>query len=85
MGLGSKLVFMHEHVMNNQEYVKNIYEQSRTFKHIQMNLNDYYHILILNSHHGNTKKQLGKEIIPSCKIHMVEEETLEGGPKGGGK
>ena len=31
------------------------------------------------------KKQLGKEIIPSCKIHMVEEETLEGGPKGGGK
>ena len=31
------------------------------------------------------KKQLGKEIIPSCKIHMVEEETLEGGLKGGGK
>ena len=31
------------------------------------------------------KKQLGKGIIPSCKIHMVEEETLEGGPKGGGK
>ena len=28
------------------------------------------------------KKQLGKEIIISCKIHMVEEETLEGGPKG---
>ena len=27
------------------------------------------------------KKQLGKGIIPSCKIHMVEEETLEGGPK----
>ena len=24
-------------------------------------------------------------IILSCKIHMVEEETLEGGPKGGGK
>ena len=24
-------------------------------------------------------------IIPSCKIHMVEEETLEGGPQGGGK
>ena len=24
-------------------------------------------------------------IIPLCKIHMVEEETLEGGPKGGGK
>ena len=31
------------------------------------------------------KKKLGKWIIPSCKIHMVEEETLEGGPKGGGK
>ena len=31
------------------------------------------------------KKQLGKEIIPSCKIHMVEEETLDGGPKAGGK
>ena len=31
------------------------------------------------------KKQLGKGIIPSCKIHMVEDETLEGGPKGGGK
>ena len=24
-------------------------------------------------------------IIPSCKIHMVEEETLEGGPNGEGK
>ena len=24
-------------------------------------------------------------IIPSCKIHMVEEETLKGGLKGGGK
>ena len=24
-------------------------------------------------------------IIPSCKIHMVEEEIPEGGPKGGGK
>ena len=31
------------------------------------------------------KKQLGKGIIPSCKMHMVEEETLDGGPKGGGK
>ena len=31
------------------------------------------------------KKQLGKGIIPSCKIHMVEDETLEGGLKGGGK
>ena len=24
VNLGSKLVFMHEHVMNNQEHVKNI-------------------------------------------------------------
>ena len=24
-------------------------------------------------------------IIPSCKIYVVEEETLSGGPKGGGK
>ena len=31
------------------------------------------------------KKQLGKGIIPSCKIHMVEEEPLERGPKDGGK
>ena len=29
--------------------------------------------------------RLGKGIIPSCKIHMVEEETLGGNPKGGGK
>ena len=32
-----------------------------------------------------TQKQLGKGIILSCKIHMVEEITLDGGPKGGGK
>ena len=32
-----------------------------------------------------TQKQLEKRIIPSCKIHMMEEETLKGGPKGGGK
>ena len=32
-----------------------------------------------------TQNKLGKEIIPSCKIHMVEEEILEGGSKGGGK
>ena len=31
-------------------------EQLKTFKHIQRNLNDYYHALILNSHHGNTKQ-----------------------------
>ena len=29
--------------------------------------------------------KLEKGIIPSCKIHVVEEETLERGPKGGGK
>ena len=32
-----------------------------------------------------TPNKLGKEIIPSCKIHMVEEETLGRGLKGGGK
>ena len=50
-----------------------------------MNLNDYYHALILNSHHGNTKTQLGKMIIPLSDIYMVEEETFEGGLKSGGK
>ena len=42
-------------------------------------------VLILNYNHGNINKQLGKWIIPSCKIHMVEEGTLDRGPKGGGK
>ena len=28
---------------------------------------------------------LGKETIPSCNIHTVEEETLGRGPKSGGK
>ena len=56
--LRSKLVFMHEHVMNNQEHVKNTYEHLRTFKHIHENLNNYYHALIINSHYGNTKKQV---------------------------
>ena len=31
------------------------------------------------------KKQLRKGIIPSCKIYMVEEETLKGGLMDGGK
>ena len=31
------------------------------------------------------KNKLGKVNIPSCKIHMVEEETLGRGPKSGGK
>ena len=32
-----------------------------------------------------TPNKLGKRIIPSCKIHMVEEGTLGRGPNGGGK
>ena len=32
-----------------------------------------------------TPNKLGKRIIPLYKIHMVEEETLGRGPKGGGK
>ena len=60
-------------------------EHIRTFKHIQENLNNYYYTLILNSHYGNTKNKLRKEIIPSCNIHTVKEETLSKGPKGGGK
>ena len=60
-------------------------EYLRTFKYIQENLNNYYHTLILNYHHGNTKNKLGKDIIPLCNIHTVEEETLGRGPKGGRK
>ena len=60
-------------------------EHIRTFKHIQENLNNYYHALILNFHRGNTKNKLRKGIIPSCNIHTVEEETLGRGSKGGGK
>ena len=51
---------MHKHVMNNQEHVKNAQEHLRTFKYIQGNLNNYYHALILNSNHDNTKNKLGK-------------------------
>ena len=36
-------------------------EHLRTFKHIQRNLNDYYHTLILNSYHGNTKQDREKD------------------------
>ena len=50
-----------------------------------MNLNNYYHALILNSHHDNIKNKLGKWIIVSCKIHTVEEETPGKGSKSGGK
>ena len=63
----------------------NKYEHLRTFKHIQGNLNNYYHTLILNSHHDNIKNKLGKWIIPLCKIHTVEKEILGRGPKDGGK
>ena len=38
-------------------------EQLRTFKHIQGNLNNYYHALILNSHHGNTKQVRERDYI----------------------
>ena len=38
-------------------------EQLRTFKHIQRNLNNYYHALILNSHHGNTKQVRERDYI----------------------
>ena len=63
-----------------------MHEHIRTIKNIQTYLREnYYHALILNSHHDNINKQLGKDIIPSCKIYMVEEGTLDGGHKGGGK
>ena len=32
-----------------------------------------------------TPNKLGTMIIPSCKIHTVEKETLDRGPKGGGQ
>ena len=67
------------------EQLRTCDEHIRTFKHIQENLNNYYHALILNSYHGNTKNKLRKGIIPSCNIHTVEEETLGKGPKGGRK
>ena len=60
-------------------------EHIRTFKHIQENLNNYYHALILNSHHDNTKNKLRKWIILSCNIHTVEEGILDRGPEGRGK
>ena len=69
----------------HQQQPRSCEEHIRTFKHTQENLNSYYHALILNSHHGNTKNKLGKWIIPSCKIHMVAEETFGRDPKGGGK
>ena len=43
--------------------------------------------LISGTHHScrSEERRVGKEIIPSYKIHMVEEETLGKDPKGGGK
>ena len=50
--------------MTCDEQLRTCEEHIRTFKHIQGNLNNYYHTLILNSYHGNTKNKLGKWIIP---------------------
>ena len=44
-------------------YARTCDEQLRTFKHIQRNLNNYYHALILNSHHGNTKQVRERDYI----------------------
>ena len=58
--------------------IKNIQTYSREFKWLfscfNLKLSSWQH-----------KKQLGKEIIPSCKIHTVEEEALDGSPNGGEK
>ena len=50
-----------------------------------MNLNSCYHALILNPHHGNTKNKLGNGLYLHARSHIVEDETLGRGPKGGGK
>ena len=68
---------MYEHVMNNQEHIrtiKNIQTYSKEFKWLLLCFN----IKLSSWQH---QKQLGKMIIPSCKIHMVEEKAFEGGPK----
>ena len=57
---------------------KNIQTYSRGFKQLLSCLNPKFSS-------WKYKKQLGKGIIPSCKIHMMEEGILDGGPKGGGK
>ena len=69
------------------EQLRTCKKHIKTITNIQTYLKEFKWLLScfnLN-HHGNTKKQLEKEITPSCKIHMVEEETLKGGPKGGRK
>ena len=56
------------------EQLRTCEEQIRTSKNIQTysrNLNNYHHALILNSHHGNINKQLGKGIIPSCIKYFI--------------
>ena len=48
----------------------------------------FLHHYYINPHSfipRHTKNKLEKEIIPSCNIHTVEEETFGRGPKGGGK
>ena len=51
--------------MTCDEQPRTCEKHRRTFKYIQENLNNYYHALILNSHHDNIKNKLGKEITPS--------------------
>ena len=52
---------MHEHMMNNQEHVKNAYENLRTFKHFQRNLNNYYYTYLKFSSWQH-KKQVRKRV-----------------------
>ena len=66
------------------------YNNIRTYKNIQTYSKEFKLLLScfsieLSSWQHKKKKKLGKEIIPSCKIHKVEEETLEGSAKGGRK
>ena len=79
--LRSKLVLY----MNMWWITKNIwriYKKIQTYSKEFKWLLSYFNLKLLSWQH---KKQLGKGILPSCKIHTMEEETLEGGPKGGGK
>ena len=79
--LRSKLVFMHEMwwiTKNMWRTTKNIQTYSKEFKW----LFSYFNLKLSSF---QQKKKLGKGIIPSCNIHMVEEETLGKGPKGEGK
>ena len=40
---------------------------------------------LIGSKFRSEERRVGKEIIPSCKVHMMEEETLSRGLKGGRK